>query len=375
MQSEDRYAFDFGTGEPALGYVKIMSDTLYEPERGYGFLSASGLTGIRREGETGLGADFVIPLEAAFRVDVPKDGLYTLRLTIGDPWFATETTVKGTDGQMLLYQLRTPPGYMERFSVTLPAVEGRIVLYFSGRAPRLNGLELAPALDACTLFIAGDSTVANQPADGYPYAGWGQMLPAWMKQDAAVINAAASGRSSKSFVDEGRLDRIWTCMRPGDYLLIQFGHNDQKSDPSRYTEPFSTYKEHLRMYIDGCRERKAVPILVTSVHRRFFDDNGRLKDTHGDYVTAVRELAQEEQVPLVDLAAISMGLFNELGPEGTRSIFMWGAPGEWMNFPLGVSDNTHFQERGALRLAELVAEGLKSLALQPLSLFLRMQQG
>lgn len=364
------YKFDFGTEAPSHEYIKITAETLYRPELGYGFHALSPLSAVNRWGEQTLSGDFVIPLNAAFQIDVP-DGLYTLYLLIGDAWFETETSIRGNEGQMLLDGLRTLGGHFERFSVTVPAVHGKIILAFSGRAPRINAMEVAASPHACHLFLAGDSTVTNQPADGFPYAGWGQRLSSHIKADAAVSNCALSGRSSKSFIAEGALDRIRAKMKPHDYMLIQFGHNDQKRDEERHTAPFSTYKEHLKIYIDVCREKQATPILITPVHRRYYDDNGTLTDTHGDYITAVRELAREEGVPLVDLAALSLEYFNRLGPEGTKSVFMWGAPGEFLLFPQGVTDNTHFQQRGAAALAELVVGALKALGLQPLSLYLR----
>lgn len=193
----------------------------------------------------------------------------------------------------------------------------------------------------------------------------------FVKQDAAVANYAKSGRSSKSFIGEGILDRIWSRIKPYDYLLVQFGHNDQKNDEERHTDPFTTYKETLKLYIEGARECEAIPILVTPVQRRFFQADGTLADTHGDYLTAMRELATKENVPLVDLAARSKELLERLGPEESKELFMWLAPGEFANFPDGVEDNTHFQQKGGIESARLVYEELKALQLQPLVLYLR----
>lgn len=354
------------------GYVRVTPASLYDPAAGYGFephepemhVSAAD------RGEGGmLNRDFCIPVGAAYRMDVP-DGLYTVHVTIGDCWYETDTTIKGAAGQ-LLASLRTPPGHFERVSFTMAAEGGSLKLLFGGRAPRLNALTAEPAGQACRIFLAGDSTVANQPADSRPYAGWGQLLPAFVKPDAAVLNHAMSGRSSKSFIDEGRLDAIWEAIRPGDYLLVQFGHNDQKRDEARYTDPRTTYPAYLRRYIDGARERGAVPVLVTPVQRRTFDAAGRIEDTLAEYSAAMRQLAEDADAALLDLAEMSRELYEQLGPEPSKSLFMWGAPGEFIRFPNGLQDNTHFQERGGLRIAGLVAEGLKALNLQPLRLFLR----
>ncbi|SDD37405.1 Lysophospholipase L1 [Paenibacillus sp. UNCCL117] len=364
--------FDFGTGESGEGYSKLRADAWYDAALGYGFVRQehSRIAAKDRGEPEALRRDFCIPLDAVFRVDVP-DGVYTVHALIGDAIVPTETTIKAGCGRLMVRRLRTSAGQFIRYSFSVWVTGGRLELAFSGLAPRINALEIVAAPQVRTLFLAGDSTVTDQPADGYPYAGWGQMLPYLFKHDAAIANFALSGRSSKSFIQEGHLDKIWAAIKPHDILMIQFGHNDQKPDEERHTDPFTTYKEHLLRYIEGAREREAYPILITSVQRRYFEPDGTLTDTHGDYLTAVRELAAEENVPLVDLAASSKRLFEELGPEGTKSILMWGAPGEFMNFPGGVEDNTHFQERGAVRIAELVVEGLREQQLKEMLLLLR----
>ncbi|WP_159882094.1 rhamnogalacturonan acetylesterase [Paenibacillus puerhi] len=367
-----QHKFDFGIGEAAEGYIKIGAELGYSTSLGFGFLQQeSSRISVKDRGEPDkLRRDFCIPLDAVFRVDVPS-GVYTVHALIGDAIIGTETTIKAGCGRLMVRRLRTSAGQFIRHSFSVWVSDGRLELAFSGLAPRINALEIESAPQVRTVFLAGDSTVTDQPADGYPYAGWGQMLPYLLKHDAAVANFALSGRSSKSFIGEGHLDKIWAEIKPHDILMIQFGHNDQKPDEERRTEPETTYKEYLKRYIDGARERGAYPILVTSVQRRYFEPDGTLTDTHGAYLTAMRELAADEDVPLVDLAASSKRLFEELGPEGTKSLLMWGAPGEFMNFPGGVEDNTHFQERGAIRIAELVVEGLKELQLKTMLLLLR----
>jgi lysophospholipase L1-like esterase len=218
-----------------------------------------------------------------------------------------------------------------------------------------------------TVYLAGDSTVSDYDSKVAPRAGWGQVLDGFFDDKIVVKNEASSGRSSKSFIDEGRLDAILSQIEKGDYLFIQFGHNDQKiEDPSRYTEPFATYKSHLKQYIDGARAKKAVPVLVTPVERRRFTADGMARDSHGEYPKAMMELAQEENVPLIDLTDKSKALFQELGPEGTKDVFLWLDEGEHVNYPQGVEDNTHFQEDGAKRIAGLVIDGMKELNLVPL---------
>ncbi|MFE6198424.1 rhamnogalacturonan acetylesterase [Streptomyces sp. NPDC057838] len=209
-----------------------------------------------------------------------------------------------------------------------------------------------------TLHIAGDSTAAQKYADAAPETGWGTALPFFLRKDLVVANHAVNGRSSKSFADEGRLDAVLAATRPGDLLFIQFGHNDQKTaDPARYTEPWSTYQEYLRLYVDGARAHGVRPVLATSVERRRFDADGKALPTHGEYPAAVRALAAEEGVALLDLQALSLALWQELGPEETKTYFNWTATEQ---------DNTHFNPPGAIAVARLVArEALRRRVLGP----------
>ncbi|MFC4321508.1 rhamnogalacturonan acetylesterase [Litchfieldia salsa] len=366
----ETFLFDFGTGEAFSGYTKVTEGSVYNTESGFGFIKPDHMYMIERDTSKPLFRDFCIPLGNTFIVDVPN-GIYTITVMIGDTLTETETTIKYNDNKVLLRELKTYPKQFVKESFTVNVNDGQIKLTFLGGAPRINAMEISLKKDAVTMFLAGDSTVTDQPIDGYPYAGWGQCLPQYIKADAVVINHAISGRSSKSFIDEGHLETIWNGMKVGDFLLIQFGHNDQKPDKQRHTEPFTTYKENLKIYINGARQRGATPILITPVHRRNFDEDGKIVDTHGDYILAMKELAHEENVRLVDLAEKSKNLFEKLGPVGTKRVLMWGVPGEFLNFPKGVCDNTHFQEYGANKIAQLVAEGLKEFGLHSLSLCLK----
>ncbi|WP_431090463.1 rhamnogalacturonan acetylesterase [Paenibacillus sp. 8b26] len=374
------WKFDFGPGEPADSYTGVPPNCLYNAEQGYGFEDVDHVYGRERRMSdvtapkdtlARLRSSFCIPLGAAFVVDVPEDGTYLVIALLGDPLAETLTRLKAGEGKHVLPPLHTLPGQFTEARFAVPVRGGKLHLAVSGPAPRLNALEITPAPQTVRLFLAGDSTVTDQDASGYPYTGWGQALPALFKHDVCVDNHAVSGRSSKSFVDEGRLDVILTEMKAGDFLFIQFGHNDQKSDPERATEPFTTYKEHLRLYIDGARSHEATPVLVTPVHRRYFNGDGTLSDTHGDYVTAVRELAEEANVPLIDLAARTQELYERLGPEASKELFMWLLPGEYLNFSSGLEDNTHFHENGAVCIADMVVDAVKELDLQPLRMYLR----
>lgn len=204
-----------------------------------------------------------------------------------------------------------------------------------------------------TVYLAGDSTVMSYPPERAPQMGWGQIIGEYFSQAVTIENNAKGGRSSKSFINEGRLKAILDKIQPGDYLLIQFGHNDEKSvkdDPERkiYTEPHAEYKQYLKQYIAGAREHQAIPVLVTPVERRRFGSDGKINSTHTEWTLAMKEVAAEENVPLIDLEGASKRAFEELGPEGTTPIFL-------------DTDNTHFKEAGARLVAKLVIEEMKKL--------------
>jgi lysophospholipase L1-like esterase len=218
----------------------------------------------------------------------------------------------------------------------------------------------APPERPVHVFVAGDSTASIYAADEAPRAGWGQALPVFLNHDLQVVDEAISGSSSKSFIALGGLKRIEAAISAGDYLLISFGHNDEKiEDPARGTDPYTTYQDYLREYIDVARSHGATPVLVTSVERRRFAADGTAKPSHGVYPDAMVELGRQTGVAVVDLTTLSRRLWQELGPVGTQDHFLWLAPGESPNYPEGVSDNTHFQAKGAIEVARLVARQLK----------------
>ena len=239
---------------------------------------------------------------------------------------------------------------------TLALTAGSVALSETGIASALTHTSTDPAKPRTkpVIFVVGDSTSSAYQQSERPRAGWGQALPLLLGPQATVFDYAWSGASSKSFADAGLLDRVLGLMKPGDYLLISFGHNDEKvADPARGTLPESTYKEYLGRYIDGAKARGGKPVLVTSVERRRFDSFGNAQDSHGAYPQAVRELAAATGTPLVDLTASSKELWQQLGPDGTKKQFLFLAPGEYPQYPQGSEDNTHFQAAGALSVARL----------------------
>lgn len=221
-------------------------------------------------------------------------------------------------------------------------------------------------------FLVGDSTMAERAViPPNPARGWGQYLQMYFKDPVRVINCARNGRSSKSFIAEGSWKAVREQLKPGDYVLIQFGHNDEnKTNLARYTEPFGDFKRNLAIYIHETRERHAVPMLATPVVRRKFTASGKLRDTHGNYAIAVRQIATEEHVPLLDMEKRSAALVSAMGPEQSKRLYDWILPGEFQNHPEGSNDDTHFCAFGATRMCDLAADEIK-VAVPELAQWLR----
>lgn len=203
-----------------------------------------------------------------------------------------------------------------------------------------------------TIYTIGDSTMADKKQEVYPETGWGQVFSEYFNENVTIENHAVNGRSSKSFIDEGRWETVLDSLNEGDYVFIQFGHNDEKQyDSTRYTTPYGTYPENLEKFVTESREKGAKPVLFTSIVRRKFDETGNLKSTHGDYPEAVRKVAERLDVPLIDLQQITKEWVNSLGDESSKEMYLWTGPDE--NFPEGKKDDTHLSEEGAKKVAQL----------------------
>jgi lysophospholipase L1-like esterase len=308
-----------------------------------------------------------------FSVALPE-GDYRVTLTLGGNQ-AGDTTVKAEARRLMLSHVVTRKGQIVERSflvnVRTPALtpppanapggsavridardareytwDEKLTLEFLGR-PVVQSVRIEP-VRVPTIFLAGDSTVTDQYAE--PAASWGQMLPAMLDDKVVVANHAKSGATLKSFLTDLRFDKLLAGMKAGDWLFIQFGHNDQKSEwPQTYADAAVTYPAWLRAYIAEARRRGAQPVLVTSPERRNFDEAGRIKDTLGAYAAAVRQVAAEDHVPLIDLNADSRAIYEALGPDVAPTIFNDGG-----------RDRTHHDNEGAWLLARAVAERIRT---------------
>jgi len=318
-----------------------------------------------------------------FSVAVPE-GNYSVTITFGDAQVASANTVRAESRQLMLEGVDTKPGefvarsfFVNVRNSRLPPPEknapggnavvlnnretgllrwdDKLTLEFNGGAPKPVTVVLASA-DVPTVFLAGDSTVTDQPHE--PGASWGQMLPRFLP-GVAVANHAESGETLKSFLTGLRLAKILSQAKAGDYLFIQFGHNDEKQQwPQTYVEAASTYKAYLRVFLAEARLRGVTPVLVTSMQRRNFDPAGKIRNTHGGYPQAVRELAAEEKVALIDLERMSVAFYEALGPARSPAAFSAGG-----------KDLTHHNNYGAYELAKCIIQGVRKERL-PLTRFI-----
>jgi lysophospholipase L1-like esterase len=244
-----------------------------------------------------------------------------------------------------------------------------VTIEFNDSLPKVCAIEITPNKTATTIFLAGNSTVVDQ--DREPWAAWGQMFPRFIVPGKAVVaNYAESGETLRAFKGEKRLDKIWSMAKAGDYLFIEFTHNDQKPGSS-HLDPFTTYKQTLKEWIGEARKRSMIPVLVTSMHRRSFDSaTGLINNTLLEYPEAMRQTAKEENVALIDLNAMSKILYETWGPVRSIKAFVHYPANTFPNQPEALKDNTHFSPYGAYELARCVVSSIQQQHL-PLEKFIR----
>ncbi|MCB0531422.1 MAG: rhamnogalacturonan acetylesterase [Lewinellaceae bacterium] len=381
VDPEPLFRFDFGQEPTQSGYTKVSPETIYSPEQGYGFLPGGAVEVVDRGGPDALRRDFCTSTQPFyFSVKVPE-GNYHVRMILGDQKGESSFTVKTESRRLAVEEISTSVGYvtdwlftvnvrnaaipMTNRTVKLTSRETRhfnwddqLTIEFSGKKPAICGLEIIPAPEVTTVYLVGNSTVTDQKNE--PWASWGQMLPIFFEpENVAIANHAESGESLKRFQSENRLEKIQSTLKAGDYLFIQFGHNDQKTESSAYVAPFTGYKEQLMVFIEAAREKGATPVLVTPVHRRTFDDQGKIINSHGDYPEAMRQVAKEAGVPLIDLHAMSQQLFEALGPEGSKKAFVHFPAGSFPGQDGALADDSHFSTYGAMQLALCIVQGIQ----------------
>jgi DNA sulfur modification protein DndE len=228
-----------------------------------------------------------------------------------------------------------------------------------------------PADEKPTIFLCGDSTMAHKAPKDTPETGWGMVLPEYFTDAIRIENHAVNGRSTKSFRTLGHWKSVMDKLKAGDYVILQFGHNDQKKEDSlRYAAPQTNYKQNLKRFVEEIQKKGAIPILATPISRRKFDETGQFIDQHGDYPAVVRALANELNLPLLDMHAKSHTILIEHGVEASKKIYLHLKSGEYPKYPKGVEDNTHFSPYGAKLMASLAVQCLIDIK-HPLTTFMK----
>jgi lysophospholipase L1-like esterase len=219
---------------------------------------------------------------------------------------------------------------------------------------------ISPREKKITIWMIGDSTMSIKEDKAWPETGWGVPFARFFDSSVIVSNHARNGRSTRTFITEGLWEKVISNVQAGDYVFIQFGHNDEVPTKASATKP-EEFKANLQRYIRETSNKKASPVLFTPVARRKFDSAAKITGTHDQYAAIVRAVAKEEQLPLIDMDIKSQQLLQQLGPESSKLLFLWLSPGENPNYPSGKQDDTHFNELGARIMAQLVLSELKNV--------------
>lgn len=354
------FRFDF-TGKKGDKYSQINQNTIYGNHSNFGY----DLNTVQNAGKPFF-----------FSVDV-AEGNYRVKVTLGGGQHESITSIKSESRRLMLENIVTNKGKYSTHSFVVNIRnhkigitdsvrikkreigkliwDDKLTLEFNGVNPSVAQIEIEKIEDLPTIFLAGNSTVVDEANE--PWCGWGQMFPCFLKPEIAVANYAESGLAANSFVSSKRFAKLCTKMKKGDYLFIEFGHNDQKQK-GEGKGPYTSYKTNLKYLVDKTREKGGIPVLITPMHRRRFDEKGKVINTHGEYPDAVRQLAKEEGVALIDLNEMSRVLYEAWGQEDSKKAFVHYPAGTFPNQTKDLADNTHFNSYGGYEIARCIVKGI-----------------
>ncbi len=377
------FRFDFGGGKPTKGFIPVSPATTFNYQTGFGFDQGSQVEAFQ-SGKAIITGDYITSKKPFyFSVKLPE-GNYDVKLWMGDEKGNSATTVRSECRRLMLENIRTKKGEITTQTFTVHVKDslirdsaGNIIskvklksrefsylhwdnlltLEFNDSLPKVCAIEITPNKSSTTIFLAGNSTVVDQ--DREPWAAWGQMFPRFLIPSKVVVaNYAESGETLKAFKNERRLEKIWSMAKPGDFLFIEFAHNDQKPG-GNHLDPFTSYKVILKEWIEEARKRNIIPVLVTSMHRRNFDSSGHIINTLSEYPEAMRQTAKEQNVELIDLNAMSKVLYESWGEQSSLKAFVHYPANSFPNQTQALQDNTHFSPYGAYELAKCVVSSIQ----------------
>lgn len=368
------YKFDFGKADLGADYKNVKQGDEYTKASVFGFdLETQPVFSEVKKGNY----DIVSSDKAFyFSVNLPE-GNYEVKVLLANPHGDALSTVKAESRRLMLKDVKIPKGKYkyESFIVNIKdrnitpdkkvALKEReltkldwddkLTLEFNGKT-YLAALEITPVDDQITVYLAGNSTVVNQ--DTEPWASWGQMIPYFFKPGVAIANHAESGLTLGSFLGSKRLEKVLSVIKPGDYLFIEFGHNDQK-DKGIDDGAYKSYTERLKLFVNSARSKNAIPIIVTSTSRRAFNKEGKVVETLGDFPNAARKVARDLNVPLIDLNKETKILYEALGEEQSKKALVHYAANTYPGQTQAIADNTHFSTYGAFQIAKIIVQAIK----------------
>jgi len=378
-QEISSYKFSFGPAKEVPGYIKVNVSDKYSARTGYGFDFGTIPFAIDRGGKKPLTSGFCTGDKPFFfSVSLPA-GNYNIKIITGDLKEASSTTVRAESRRLIFENIITGPGKTEVMTATInirtPKIgdtgeevvskpremnklnwDEKLTFEFTGKRPCICALEITRTIDAVTVFLAGNSTVVDQDDD--PWASWGQMFPRFLTQGVAVANHAESGLSLGSFLSSNRFKQVMNTMKSGDYLFIEFGHNDQKENGPD-DGAFKSYSERLRLFVNEFRLKGGIPVIVSPANRRSFGEDGKLINSLGDYPGAAKKVAEELKVPFIDLNAMTKTMYEAMGTENSKKLFVIYPANTFPGQKEALNDNTHFNSYGAYQLAKCIIEGIK----------------
>jgi lysophospholipase L1-like esterase len=367
-----RYKFSFSPGGTATGYTQVTPQMVYNDATGIGFEPGSKVTAV--DGGADPTTGFITSAAPFFFSAKLPEGNYRVTVTLGDPKAESVTTVKAELRRLMLERVHTDAGQFvtRTFVVNIRtpmladgtqvklkdrekqsearAWDDKLTLEFSDQHPAVSSLVIEPAGKVTTVYVIGDSTVCDQPSE--PFNSWGQMLTRWFKTNVVVANHAESGETAAGFVGEKRIDKIMMTMTAGDYMIMQFAHNDMKNNSPGALD---RYKQLLAQFCVQTRAKGATPIICTAVSRKTFGPDGKIRNSfitsQGDYIAAAREVAADQKVTLIDLNALTGTFYEAVGQADAGKLFA------------GPNQGTHHDDFGSYEVAKMVVQGIKDSSL------------
>jgi len=372
------WKFSFGP-EEVPGYIRVEPSRVYSAWDIYGFDFGSHPSVVVRAGKKSFSGGYCTSNNPFFFSVALPEGNYDIRIITGNPDGKSVTTVRSESRRLLFEKAVTKTGKYLKLEATVnirvPEIAGtsdsvgrkprefrkldwdeKLTFEFTDSFPCLCALEIEKAEDAITVFLAGNSTVVDQDDD--PWASWGQMFPRFLKKGIAISNQAESGLSLGSFLSSNRLKKVLSMAKPGDYLFIEFGHNDQK-EKGPGDGAYKSYTERIKLFVREFRSKGGIPVIVSPANRRSFDETGKIANSLGEYPDAARKVAEELDVPFIDLNAMTKTLYESLGTENSKKLFVIYPANSFPWEPKELNDNTHFNSYGAYQLTRCVIQKIR----------------